>query len=315
MITNLPQATDFENIAKQCLNQAFNIVYEIDNGLDYYDEPEREKVWVYHTGELSTSLILIYQAIESLMKSKICEVSSLLLLDLKRTDWPTMPSSADKDFNELFTIGGEALQKTYCAVLQSSKLDADLIKFVEEIRLARNKIVHGVSREHLGPEYLVETVLKTFTKFLGRDSWWISMRDQQIKSPVFGQFNTNYEEAFLIEKLEYTESILKPQNFRQHFSLDLKTRRYYCPWCADSLEGEDSELESKWAVLVPQKSKGATKIQCMNCQRVHTVLRGKCDDPACKGDVLYELETNGPRRCLTCNNTNEDNPTMTKYFA
>jgi hypothetical protein len=301
MIINLPKSTDYENVAKQCLTQAFNIVYEIDKELIYDGDIDSEAVWDYHLGDLSTSLILVYQAIESLMKARICQESALLLLDLKRTDWPTMPGSLDKDFNELFTVGGEALQKTYCAVAQTTKKDEELIKFIEEIRLTRNKIIHGVSRDYLDPEYLIEIILNTFTNFLGKDSWWLTMREFQINSPIFGEFNNNYEEAFLIEKLDYTETLIDFPELRKHFSLDLKSRRYFCPWCMDSLADEDTDLETKWALLIPQKIKGATEIKCINCQRSHIVIREKCQEDDCKGDVFYEIEQDVEKKCLTCN--------------
>jgi hypothetical protein len=75
--------------------------------------------------DLSTSLILVYQAMESLMKARVCVISPLMLLDMKRTDWPTMPDSGDKDFNELFTIGGESLQRTFFAILSPASIAAE----------------------------------------------------------------------------------------------------------------------------------------------------------------------------------------------
>ena len=279
------------------MTQAFNIVYQIDEGLLYFEELQSEDVWEYHLGDLSTSLILVYQAIESLMKARICQESTLLLIDLKRTDWPTMPEQADKDFNELYTIGGEALQKTYGAAISPAKAEKDLMKFVEEIRFERNKIIHGVSRRYLDPEYLVKIILNTYTYFLGKDSWWLTMRELHINNPLFGIFNdNNYEEANLIEKLNYVEEVVGQAELCKHFSLNLKSRRYFCPWCQSSLAKEDGDLDTKWALLIPQKKKGATEIKCINCQRTQPVARQKCNQIACKGDVMSEEE-----RCLTCN--------------
>lgn len=300
MITNLPKSLDFENVAKQCLTQAFNIVYEIDKDLVYVDEVPSEDVWKYHLGDLSTSLILVYQAIESLMKARICKESTLLLIDLKRTDWPTMPNQADKDFNELFTIGGEALQRTYCAAISPDRADNDLSKFIDDIRFTRNKIIHGVERDYIDPEYLIEIILNTYTYFLGKDSWWLTMRELHINNPLFGIYNNSYEEANLVEKLDYVHEIIEKAELRKHFSLDLKSRRYYCPWCMNSLANEDTDLETKWALLIPQNKRSATEIKCINCQRTQNVLRKKCTYASCKGDVISEDD-----RCLTCNNSQE----------
>lgn len=302
MINNLPKSTDFESVAKQCLTQAFNIVYEIDKDLIYLDEDvPTEDVWQYHLGDLSTSLILVYQAIESLMKASICQESPLLLIDLKRTDWPTMPNQVDKDFNELFTIGGEALQKTYCAAIAPNKVDQSLIQFIDDIRLTRNKIIHGVARDNLDPEYLIQIILNTYTSFLGKDSWWLAMREFQINNPLFGVFNNTSEEAHIIEKLNYVEELIDPIELKKHFSFDLKSRRYFCPWCMTALADMDLELETRWAFLVPQKKRGATEIKCINCQRTQNVIRQKCDDEECKGDVISERGI-----CLSCGNRQGD---------
>lgn len=300
MITNLPTKQDFENVAKQCLTQAFNIVYEIDKDIIYADDIEAEDVWEYHLGDLSTSLILVYQAIESFLKSGVCEKSPLLLIDLKRTDWPTLPNSDNKDFNELFTIGGESLIRTYCAVVNPDKINDILTDFIEEIRLARNKIVHGVIRDYLDPEYLINSILKTYTFFLGPDSWWLSMRELYVNNPLFGYFNNEFEEASLIEKLDYVEEIVEAAELRKHFSLSLKSRRYYCPWCKDALEQEEEELKTKWALLIPQRTVGATEIKCVNCQRTMEVLRQACAEDGCKGNVLHDGEHG--LFCITCLN-------------
>lgn len=299
MIINQPTKNDFENVAKQCLTQAFNVVYEIDKDLIYVEEVPNEDVWEYHLGDLSTSLILVHQAIEAFLKARICEQTPLLLIDLKRTDWPSMPNSVDKDFNELFTIGGDSLIRTYCSVVETEKVTSEMTEFIEEIRLTRNKIIHGVSREYLDPEYLISSILRTYTYFLSVDSWWLTMRELYINNPLFGIFNNNFEEASLIDKLEYVEEVLEASEFRKHFSLDLKCRRYYCPWCQSSLWEEDRDLDTKWAFLTPQKTSEVTEIKCINCQRTNTVIRQDCTEDDCQGNVIFKGE-NG-LHCLTCN--------------
>ena len=155
MITNLPTSTEFEDVAKQCLIQAFNIVYEIDKDLIYIEEVPDKDVWEYHLGDLSTSLILVYQAIEAFTKASICKESPLLLIDLNRIDWPTLPNSKDKDFNELFTISGESLIRTYCSVVSADKVNTELIDFIEEIiRMAIERYKNKPPYYHLQTKFL-----------------------------------------------------------------------------------------------------------------------------------------------------------------
>lgn len=95
MIKNIPLKLDFEIVAKENLTQAFNLLFKVY--VDYldYDEAIKEEVtidnlWAHHNGTIRTSLILLHQAIEGLMKATICETSPLLLIDKPRKDWPTV---------------------------------------------------------------------------------------------------------------------------------------------------------------------------------------------------------------------------------
>jgi hypothetical protein len=301
MITNLPSSNDYLRVAKQCLNQAFSIVYDIDKVLVHYEDVDPEDLWQFHLGDLSTSLILIHQGLESFLKSEICKVSPLLLIDVKRADWPTLPDSGDKEYNELYGIGAEALIRTYCSVIPEAVLSSEVTTFVDGIRLARNKIVHGLSREYLEPEYLVETVLKSYTYFLGKDSWWLSMRESRLNNPLFGSFDTEYEEAKLVEVLNYVQGVVDKAEFKKHFSLDMSSRNYFCPWCCTHiLRVEGTRNESKWAYLTPQRTPDVTTLMCVNCQRVSSINRIRCNQEECKGNVIYEDDYEGENICATC---------------
>ena len=299
MITNIPKVKDFENVAKQCLTQAFNIVFEEDRHFVYDEGLPRDKFWEYHLAHLNTAIILVYQGIESLLKSQICSESALLLIELKRQDWPTGPVSDDKDFNDLFTISGESLTKTYSATLKGTNIDNSLVNFIEEVRIARNRIMHGASHNIITPEYVVEIILKTFNYFLGKDSWWNTTRELLINNPIFGIYNEDYEEADFIERLDYVEELIGKGKFDRQFEMNLKCRRYLCPWCWDSLGQEGQDLESSWGFLIPQKTRNVTEIECLNCQRKNTVIRKNCADVGCKGNVIFENKDK-TEICLTC---------------
>ncbi len=297
MITNQPEREEFETIAKQCLAQAFNIVYDIDSELEYF-EGDPADVWEYRIGDLSTSLILIFQAIEAVMKGRVCQTSPLLLLDLKRTEWPTLPGTSDRDFTQLYTINGEALLRTYFSVIKPTRESHHLVSFIEEIRVARNRIVHGPARDYLDPEYLIICILQTFTYFFGKGSWWTSYQDQMINNPVNKDVNSGYQESWFQYRLDYVESVLEPADFRKHFSLNLNSRRYYCPHFLS--QSRESDIESKWALLIPQGKSRTTEVHCVNCNRQFPVSRVKCVIEECKGDVIHSDEKH--RVCLTCGN-------------
>jgi hypothetical protein len=300
LITNIPKPEDFTNVAKQCLIQSFNIIYNEDVHFNYEYGPPRDDFWKYHLALLNTSVILIYQAIESLLKAKVCEESALLLLDMKRENWPTGPNSEDKDFNDLFTIGGESLLNTYLATVEKKDIEPSLAVFIEEIRITRNRIMHGVVHKTLTPEFIIKSILQTFNFFLGQDSWRNTTRDLLINNPIFGIYNEDYEEALFIEKLDYSENLVGKGFLNQQFSIDIKSRRYFCPWCFQSLGQKGYDLYSLWAFLIPQKEENTEEIICLNCQRTNKVERVNCIKKDCKGNVINE-NNRDEKICLTCN--------------
>lgn len=114
MIYNLPKKESFKSIARDCLSQAvnnmFDIIRDFNEGKELaYGELSESQIWEYHQGDLRTCLILIYQGIELYLKGEVCNESPYLLLETPRKNWPTIPESSNKDFNEFFTISGEHL--------------------------------------------------------------------------------------------------------------------------------------------------------------------------------------------------------------
>lgn len=150
MITYLPTYKDFEGISKQCLTQAFNLLHKVYDNYNEYDDETRvevslEQIWEYNSGTIRTSLILLHQGLETFMKSAICKTTPFLLIDKTRADWPTLPSRTDKKFDSLYTISGEALLTTFCAVSEK-EINEEFIEFIEIIRQRRNEAIHGANK-------------------------------------------------------------------------------------------------------------------------------------------------------------------------
>jgi len=99
MITNIPKPSQYKTSGVECLIQAYDNVFKIDNELT--PDTPRDRIWEYNQIVLRTSLVLIHQGVEGLMKAKICEVSPLLLLDKKRSEWKTLPTSTIDSYDDL----------------------------------------------------------------------------------------------------------------------------------------------------------------------------------------------------------------------
>lgn len=311
MIINNPTKTDFENVAKENLTQAFNLLFKVhDNYIDHDDEIIKEEVpiediWEHHHGTLRTALILLHQAIEGLMKAVICETSPLLLIDKPRKDWPTLPLADNKDFDSLYTIGGEALLTTFCAVDSTINRDSDLINFIEGIRQKRNQAIHGTNFKDVTVKYIIENILKAFTIWFGKDTWHKELKQNIFENPLFGYFDSDYESAISYKFLDFALSVIGKAPLSNYVSLDIKNRSYFCPDCKRSIERDFGDLKSKWAFLNPNEPTSTT-IYCLNCHHPFEVQREKYNISGCKGNVHFgDPDYEGGIVCLTCFETHE----------
>ncbi|MDD7888320.1 hypothetical protein [Flavivirga sp. 57AJ16] len=327
MIQNIPKPKDYENVGFECLVQAYKNINQIDNGQLIPDVP-REEIWQYNTIVLKTSIVLIHQGIEALLKSKISRKSPLLLLEQKRSDWKTLPNSDDIDFTDMYTISGEDLIRTFFATLNEDEIDNNFRTHFENVRVIRNKIVHGIGNDEIEPEEVLKLILWTFTYLNGKGSFWRALQDKFYDHPghLVGDSELEFEEVQQYIHLDYLEALLGKGELNNHFEIDLKSRRYYCPECTgqDGIlvqkdqEGNvvnvDPHPTSKWAFLQPNKS-DSTNVFCLVCQNTFEVERIDCkgeEKKACKGNVLYleeeadidedtgEVFEEEVKLCLTC---------------
>lgn len=301
MIKNLPSKQNFNSLAKDCLIQTTNNLFEIAKNYnelkdDVYSDLNESEIWEHHRGDLRTCLVLIYQAFELYLKGEICNESPFLLLDTPRQDWPTNPESLDKDFNELFTISGDQLLRTFNATYSNTENKKEINKIFNDIRKKRNIITHSSPSFEITPQYLIEMCIKCFTLFEGNDQWWLQTKKNIIDHPLFGYGDSDYELANLVFRLEFIKDKVGLKFLDKHSDFDLTARKYYCPYCSHYLSdlGQDNLEITKWAILNPNKPT-STNLLCYSCQNTFSVTRKKCTNDNCKGNVVSDDYV-----CLTC---------------
>lgn len=304
MIINTPTKLDFENLAKENLTQSIKLLFKVHENYSELDELSKDisidEIWEYNQGTLRTTLILLHQAIESLMKSTICETSPLLLIDKPRKDWPTLPESENKEFDSLYTIGGESLLKTFCAVPSSIDLNIELINFIETIREKRNNAIHGFNVKEISPRYILTNILKVFNYWFGKESWKHELNTLLLNDPLFGTIDSEFEKTNFYKYLDFITYYITKKELAQYISFNIQGREYYCPFCKYKIDEEFGFLESKWAFLFPNKPT-STKLKCLNCNDIVDVLRLDCKHDDCKGNVLYnDIDITDETYCLTC---------------
>lgn len=306
MIIDIPTAEEYEDSAIECLVQAYNNIAQVDESLN--PQTPREDIWKYNQIVLRTAIVLIHQGIEGLMKSDICCESSLLLIDKKKAEWKTLPGGPDESFSEMLTIGGDDLLKMYYACTPPSEVHQNFLLHFNEVRIKRNKIVHGLGAEELTPEYVLKLILNSFTYLLGKDEFWDAVLNKFYQHPGFeyDDQDIEWEENNIYNRMEHLNMFLGIGELKRHFTIDITARSYFCPNCIQMAEISTSEgiirPTSKWAFLNPNEPIG-TNISCIVCQDEFEVLREDCKKEGCKGNVIYledKEEDSHTRICLTC---------------
>lgn len=293
MITQVPNPDEYKDVAIDCLVQAYNNIYQVDSQIT--PTITREELWAYNQIVLRTAIVLIHQGAEGLMKSKICEVSPLLIIDKRRSEWKTLPNSSDESFADMYTIGGDDLIRTFYACIDVQTIGLDYLNHFEEIRVKRNKIIHGLGSENLTPEYVLKLILWTFTHLLGKDSFWKAVLYRFYTHPGLDKDDPEleWEEMLHYNRMEHLDMCLGKGELKKHFSIDITARPYLCPECTSRAEQITTSgilrPESKWAFLHPNEPT-SEEVTCIVCQSTHDVIRENCVKEGCKGNVKYLLE-------------------------
>ena len=303
MIKNIPNESNYRKNAIECWVQAIETLYEIDKHIYELnlEEDLAQEVYEFSQPHYRTSIVLLHQGLEAIMKSIICKHSPFLLVDNKRTDWPVLPNQTDKDFNELFTIGAESLLYTFCAVSTTS-ISQESIQFLERIRKLRNEIVHGFNAQIIDPKNIIIDILTSFTLFIGKDAWWEETRSFNWDHPLFSYYDSSFERASFAIRLEFVVNKIGKGEFLKHSTFPIKQRRYLCPVCKQDYERKVDSYEYKWAVLIPN-SPTSTSLKCYNCEEESEVLRKCCNVDGCKGNVL--AINDDKEECMTCGRMQE----------
>lgn len=290
MITDLPKSEDYKELGREWLLQSFDIVYDYSDELEYLSD-WKETDWHFHKGKLSTVLVLLHQSIESVLKAEIIEVSPYLLIDMPPQNWPSLPQSDNKSYNQLFTINSEALLRLFCATCRTEKDKSDLVELFEEIRIKRNQIVHGLHKEILQPEYLIETQFKA-AKLFYEESFWTLLKNEEKSHPLYNELEDEDLKTELYYKIKLISKYLSSRKF-QNF-IDLQGRGYFCPDCTKSAQ----EWDFRSVFLKPNRPDSTTAC-CIICDSTLNLMRENCQTEDCPGNVIH-VDQDDICTCLTC---------------
>jgi hypothetical protein len=291
MITELPNSDDYKSLGREWLLQSFDIVYDYAEELEYLED-WKESDWHFHKGKLATVLVLLHQAIESVLKAEIIKFSPFLLIELPSNKLPTLPGSIDKSFNELFTINSEALLRVFCATCRLGQDNKKLVKIFEEVRVKRNKIVHGLHKDILMPEYLIKIQFEASLEFF-KTGLWTLMKAEERSHPLYNDLENEDLITELYHRLKFINKHLSQKKYQEY--LGIEGRGYLCPECTRT--SQDWDLKSIY--LFPNEPT-STSGNCIICDTKFDLIRESCWTEKCKGNVIFQDKDTNEMTCLTC---------------
>ena len=125
---------------------------------------------------------------------------------------------------------------------------------------------------------------------------WVRMRDEYLNNMPIMVAGAEGCHDLLFDEVSKIIEILDPSEVKKYFKFDKKQRRYLCRTCAVSCEGDAPNL----AQLEPNEPTSQI-IFCVLCDDKREVIRKKCNDSKCAGNVIDKEEN----LCLTCGGEQE----------
>jgi hypothetical protein len=248
--------------------------------------------------KLATSISLVQQGAEFLLKARIAEISPFLLISGDPSEWPHKCDKDDTSFADFKTIDAQELIRVYNTI-HSQKLSDDFIAQYDKLRRLRNTIMHTVSQIQITFVDVLTTTLEV-NHVLGKPGKWIATRHTYIGHEPYPLLDPDNTIVILCEEITKAIDILNPSKTMQYFGFNKRQRRYICENCL----GESDYFENRYPRLAHLKPNNpdSTNLYCILCEQDRTVIRKDCINENCKGNVI-DAET---RECLTCNFEQDD---------
>ncbi|MCW1996600.1 hypothetical protein [Bradyrhizobium diazoefficiens] len=296
MIVEVPTSDDFLVAGTNALNLAWSIVVGLPGELENaqvaeWDEAGEatEEYWQKSQTSLGNALTLVQQGFELLLKSRIAAVNPFLLLSREVRDWPASDKK-DISFADFRTVDAADLIKLHNSVCTDT-LEADFIELYGLVRRRRNQIIHhGKDKKPIHVVELIEAILTCVSRLAPSTRWMKQRAEYKNNDNYSVAYSNDWLTDVLCGEAEIVINLLGASSLKKFFGFDKKARRYFCPECASSVDGDRSSL----AHLRPN-TPASTTLFCIVCDDVHDVERKNCIAKDCKSNVI---SVEGA--CLTC---------------
>jgi hypothetical protein len=301
MITNLPTSADFYQSGKELFNFAWDatstLLTEFDQADQYgFDKDEvSENYWLAARRTLTTSLTIVQQGVEFILKGKIAEISPYLLISDPPTRWPTPYQSSPIDFSQFRTVDAQDLIRIL-DTFSPTQYSAEFVDKFHALRERRNAIMHSVgSGVTVGVVEVVEAILYMHKALFPSENWATIRKEFLETSPDSELGSGEYATNGVCWEFSIVRDMLSRAQILAFMGVDKKQRAYLCPKCYYDANKDADDFKFKLAVLRP-KGSSSTRLYCPVCNAEHEVERTSCEESECLGNVISaEFGT-----CCTC---------------
>lgn len=299
MIIDIPTASDFQHAGIEFINLAMDHVFSL---YDDIENSELEKwgnsddvtlYWNSAQRTLSNALTLVQQGIEFLLKGRIVNVSPFLLISADPREWPKGCDGRNVPYSEFRSTDAQDLVRLHDTVSQI-RLSQSFKTNYDELRRRRNTIMHTINQSlEIDTKAIIFYSLEAIHELVAPLQWISLRRNYLEETPVSRAFSTDYVDHKMVVEFLKLIKLLTASDLIKYFGFNKKQRRYICPAC--NAADQVGDLRPHTALLNPN-TPISTTAYCFVCGQTYDVIRERCPEPSCRGNVLLKED----RTCLTC---------------
>jgi hypothetical protein len=304
MITDIPAPDDFFCSGWRFLDYGWSQAVELLR-LDIPEDEDHPNSSDIEDSELArhnliTSLALVQQGIELLLKGCIAEVSPYLLITQPQ-QWPGKCDKSDTSFSQFRTIDAQDLIKVYDTV-RENRLSENFKGRVDELRKHRNMAFHGINKSTTVKASEILIAVFEAVENLNAGKRWLEIHKNFLENTPMSGFTDidYYVKAQMMQEMKIIVNLkeLQPEDVERYTGFRVKEKSYKCPWCgrvARKYGGEPKFVQER------VDKDGITKsLYCFCCCENVETIKADCQSPDCDSTFLDEDGV-----CLICDHENE----------
>ncbi len=300
MIKNIPTSDEFYLSGKELLNFSWDILItllkDLNEATTFFDVNEDEVIQAYWDSarkHLSTSLSIMQQGVELILKGKITYISPYLLITDSPSKWPSPYKNNEISFSQFRTLDAQDLIKVH-DIFADTKISDEFANLYNSLREKRNAIMHSVDNNlKIEINEIIENILAVHNSLFSNENWAQERHNFLNKSPGFilsGE--SDYNINTICWEISLVYELLSPICIKKYFNINKKNNLYFCPKCYENANHDADSFDYKLAGLI-SKNKDEKELFCPVCNITHEIIRNKCIE--CEGTVFDEMG-----QCLTC---------------